>query len=186
MFNCKKLKFTINMFNCYNYIEVNQMKFRLESTKPSLDWDVEKDGAKEIKYDEDALNKDSYDYLFEDGELDRILAEMQSIDDYDRAILDTAKQPSDTIAKGFAESEMSDEELMALWDGRDLGKYTINTPTTDKNQERIAARGMEIFEEQEFKKAMDDFNRLVNDGDPIREETKAEIDMIMQQMALDW
>ena len=75
---------------------------------------------------------------------------------------------------------------MALWDGRDLGKYTINTPTTDKNQERIAARGMEIFDEQEFKKAMDDFNRLVNDGDPIREETKAEIDMIMQQMALDW
>lgn len=64
------------MFKCYNYIEVNQMKFRLESTKPSLDWDGEKDGAKEIKYDEDALNKDSYDYLFEDGELDRILAEM--------------------------------------------------------------------------------------------------------------
>ena len=43
-------------WKCYNYYEVNQMRRGLESVKP-LDADVEKDGAKELKYD-----KDSYDY----------------------------------------------------------------------------------------------------------------------------
>lgn len=157
------------------------MKFRLESTKPSLDWDVEKDGAKEMKYD-----KDSYDYLFEDGEFDRLLAEMQSIDEIDRAVLDVTREPSDAITKAIAESEMSDEELMALWGKDDLGKYTINTPTIDKKQESSENKRMEIFDEKEFQEAMDEFNRLVNDGDPIKEETNAEIDRIMKQMELDW
>ena len=162
------------------------MKFKLESIKPSLDWDVEKDGAREIRYDDDSYDKDSYDYLFEDGEFDRYLAEMQSINDDDRAALDAARQPSNGIAQAIAESEMSDDELLALWGKNDLGKYTINTPTVDKQEESISASGLEIFDEQEFKKAMDEFNKLVNDGDPIKEETNAEIDRIMKQMELDW
>ena len=74
---------------------------RLERAK-ALDANVEKDGAREVRYD-----KDSYDYLFEDGEFDKLLKEMQSIDD-DKAILDAARQSSDGIAKALAESEMSD------------------------------------------------------------------------------
>lgn len=151
------------------------MKFKLESTNPSLDWDVEKDGAREIRYD-----KDSYDYLFGDGELVKYSKEQQDmIDEDDKAILDA-------IAEGLAESEMSDEELMALWDKNDLGKSTINTTTIEKQKEAISARGMEIFDEQEFQEALDDFSRTVNNGDPIKEEINAEIDRIMQQMELDW
>jgi len=139
----------------------------LESIKPSLDWNVEKDGAKEINYD-----KDSYDYLFTDEELEAFR-------------LEEAREESEAISKGIAESEMSDEELMALWGKEDLGKYTINTPTNEKTEESMEAKGMKLFDEEEFKRAFEEFQKTLEE-DPIREETNAEIDRIMQQMELDW
>ena len=111
---------------------------------------------------------------------------MQCIDDDNRAALDAARQPSEGIAQSIAESEMSDEELMALWGKQEWGKYTINTPTADKQKESISSREMEIFDEKEFQKAFEEFNKSVNDGNPIKEETNAEIEKIMKQMELDW
>ena len=104
------------------------MKLKLESIKP-LDSNVERDGAKEIRYD-----KDSYAYLFEDDEFENLLKEMKSIDEDDKAMLDATRQTSNGIAQALAESEMSDEELMALWNKNDLGKFTINTPTIQKKE----------------------------------------------------
>ena len=149
----------------------------LESIKPSLDWNVEKDGAKEVKY-----HKDSYDYLFSEEELEAFRLE----DDVDRWVLEATREPSDGISKAIAESEMSDEELMALWGKDDLGKYTINAPTQEKVEERMEERGMQVFDEEEFKRAVEEFEKSLEEGDPIREETNAQINRIMQQMELDW
>lgn len=151
----------------------NSRRYRTLSKQAMKDYAIKKANASSFEW-------------FEDGEFDRFLAEMQSIDEIDRAVLDVTREPSDAITKAIAESEMSDEELMALWGKDDLGKYTINTPTIDKKQESSENKRMEIFDEKEFQEAMDEFNRLVNDGDPIKEETNAEIDRIMKQMELDW
>lgn len=100
------------------------MRSRLESIKP-LDANVEKDGAKEIQY-----GKDSYACLYDDLEIigvDKKLAEMQAIDDDDRAILSAISQPSEGIDKALAESEIKE-----LWNASDLEKYTIGTPTQAK------------------------------------------------------
>ncbi len=132
------------------------MRSKLESVKP-LDANVEKDGAKEIQYD-----KDSYSYLLDDLEIigaDEKLAEMQAIDDDDRAILSAISQPSDGMAKALAESEMSDEELEALWNKNDLGKYTIGTPIQAKQAVQEQEQFMEPVSELEFQEISDEVDR---------------------------
>lgn len=116
------------------------MRRGLESVKP-LDADVEKDGAKEIKYD-----KDSYDYLFSPEELLEI-EEMsngyQQIDDDDKAILDSIRVPSDGIAKAIAESEIK-EKPRELWNASDLSKYTIGTPIQEKQGAENIEQSLEL------------------------------------------
>ena len=131
------------------------MRNRLESIKP-LDANVEKDGAKEIQWD-----KDSYACLLDDLEIigaDKKLAEMQAIDD-DRTILSAISQPSDGMAKALAESEMSDEELEALWNKNDLGKYTIGVPTQAKQAVQEQEQSMEPVSEIEFQEISSDVDR---------------------------
>lgn len=126
------------------------MRNRLESTKP-LDANVEKDGAREVRYD-----KDSYDYLFDDLEVlgtDKI----ESIDD-DRAAVDADRQESVAIVKGTAESEMSDEQLEELWSASDLGKYTVGTPTQEKQAVKGQEKNMQPVSELEFQEISDDMD----------------------------
>lgn len=52
------------------------------------------------------------------------------------------KRESDAIEAGVLESEM-DEEPQYLWDGLDIGKETINTPTQDKQQARQQETALE-------------------------------------------
>lgn len=132
------------------------MRSRLESIKP-LDANVEKDGAKEIQW-----GKDSYDYLLDDLEIigaDKKLAEMQAIDDNDRTILSAISYPSDGMDKALAESEMSDEELEALWNKNDLGKYTIGVQTQAKQAVQEQEQYMEPVSEIEFQEISSDVDR---------------------------
>lgn len=135
------------------------MRRGLESVKP-LDADVEKDGAKEIKYD-----KDSYDYLFSPEELlemDEMSNKYQQIDEYDKAILDYIRVPSDGIAKAIAESEIKEkprETPEELWDASDLGKYTIGTLTQEKQAAKSQDRNMEPVSKLEFQEISDDVDR---------------------------
>ena len=95
------------------------MRSRLESIKP-FDANVEKDRAKEIKYD-----KDSYDYLFDENELfmleqlwlrNELLFEQDLIDEDDKAsYYEDSKNNHQEIADMIAKSEMSDEQLKELW-----------------------------------------------------------------------
>ncbi len=127
------------------------MRSRLESIKP-LDANAEKDGAKEIQYD-----KDSYACLLDDLEIigaEEKLAEMQAIDDDDRAILSAIRQPSNGIAKALAESEIKE-----LWSASDLGKYTIATPTQAKQAVQAQEQSMEPVSKLEFKEISDEVDR---------------------------
>lgn len=146
---------------------------RLESIKPSLDWNVEKDGAKEIDYD-----KDSYDYLFDEDEL-FMIKQMQLREEL---IAEGFLEDDDKLAK----REMDEMISQSSWDSTDLGRYTINTPTHEKTEESMEESGMQIFDEEEFKRAVEEFEKTLEEGDPIREETNAQINRIMQQMELDW
>ena len=92
------------------------MRNRLESTKP-LDANVEKDGAREVRYD-----KDSYDYLFDDLEM------------------------------------MSEEQPEELWSASDLGKYTIGTPTQEKQAVKGQEKNMQPVSELEFQEISDDLD----------------------------
>lgn len=132
------------------------MRRGLESVKP-LDADVEKDGAKEIKY-----SKDSYDYLFSpEGllEMEEMSNGYQQIDDDDKAILDSIRVPSNGISKAIAESEIK-EKPRELWNASDLGKYTIGTPTQEKQGAKSIEQSLELarkeFEELANNKEIDD------------------------------
>ena len=127
------------------------MRSRLESTKP-LDANVEKDGAREVRYD-----KDSYDYLFDDLEILGI-DKIEYIDDDNKAIIDSARQESTGIAKALAESEMSDEQLEELWSASDLGKYTVGTPTQEKQAVEGQEKNMQPVSELEFQEISDDMD----------------------------
>lgn len=138
------------------------------------DW-IKKHEVDEIDYDkEEKDSKDSFDYLFTEDELEEMRLEIEKEDEQKRS------------TKMLEESEMNDDEMRTLWGAEELGKSTINTPSTHKLEESISSRGMEIYDEKEFEQALEDFNKTVNDGDPIKEETNAEINRIMQQMELDW
>ncbi len=105
------------------------------------------------------------------------------IDEDDKASYEDSKSQDQEIDDMIAASNY---RISELWDSSDLGKYTINTPTIDKQEEDLSAKDMEIFDENEFEKSLNAFNKTAKDGDPIKEETNAEIKRIMQQMELEW
>ncbi len=146
------------------------MRRGLESVKP-LDADVEKDGAKEIKYD-----KDSFDYLFSPEELLEI-EEMsnghQQIDDDDKAILDSIRVLSDGIRKAIAESEI-EEKPRELWNASDLGKYTIGTPTQEKQGAKSIEQSLEL--------AGKDFEELANNMEIDDAELQAEYERMTEEL----
>lgn len=152
------------------------MKFKLERITPkSLDQDVEKNGAKEIRND----YKDSYDHLFDDDrdfyedfknytyETGDVITESQV------GLDDTFSEPleSDAIRKGVAESEEEEEEAMALWNKEDLGIYTINTPTIDKQSVEEQDRFMQPVSKSKLQ-----------DLDPEDEEVAKELKEIVQSL----
>lgn len=124
----------------------------LEGTfRKSIDGEwLKKHEADEIDY-----SKDSYDYLFDD-ELEYDI-DSESYDD--RVVISDVKIESDAIEKGLAESEMSDEELASLWGKNDLGKYTINTPTQEKQAAQNEDRNMLPISELEFQEISDEVDR---------------------------
>ena len=131
------------------------MRSRLESIKP-LDANVEKDGAKEIQY-----NKDSYGYLFDEDELfmlkqlqlrDELLSELDLINE-------DSKNSHQEMADMIAESEMSDEQLKELWSASELGKYTIGTPTQEKQAVKKQEQYMEPISALEFQEISDEMDR---------------------------
>ncbi len=146
------------------------MRRGLESVKP-LDADVEKDGAKEIKYD-----KDSFDYLFSPEELLEI-EEMsnghQQIDDDDKAILDSIRVLSDGIRKAIAESEI-EEKPRELWNASDLGKYTIGTPTQEKQGAKSIEQSLEL--------AGKEFEELANNMEIDDAELQAEYERMTEEL----
>ena len=128
------------------------MKMRLEVTfRESIDGEwLKKHEADEIDY-----SKDSYDYLFDDELEYDINSESY---DYKKEI-SAEKNESDTIKKILAESEMGDEELASLWGKNDLGKYTINTPTQEKQAAQNEDRNMQPISELEFQEISDEVDR---------------------------
>ena len=146
------------------------MRRGLESVKP-LDADVEKDGAKEIKYD-----KDSYDYLFSPEELlemEEMSKGYQQIDDDDKAILDSIRVPSDGISKAISESEIK-EKPRELWNGSDLGKYTIGTPTQEKQGAKSIEQSLEL--------AGKEFEELANNMEIDDAELQAEYERMAEEL----
>ena len=125
------------------------MKMRLEGTfRESIDGEwLKKHEADEVDY-----SKDSYDYLFDDELEYDINSESY---DYKKEI-SAEKNESDTIKKILAESEMGDEELASLWGKNDLGKYTINTPTQEKQAAQNEDRNMQPISELEFQEISDE------------------------------
>lgn len=110
-------------------IEVKNMGKSLERRKSKpIDYDVEKDGAKEMRY------KDSYDCLYEDDELDRLesLAEIRALIEelsQEDTIGETNEEMSEGMRKVLEESEIVEDPL---WDARGLGAMTINDPVQAK------------------------------------------------------
>ena len=128
------------------------MKMKLEGTfRESIDGEwFKKHEADEIDY-----SKDSYDYLFDD-ELEYDI-NSESYDD--KKVISAEKNESDTIKKILAESEMGDEELASLWGKNDLGKYTINTPTQEKQAAQNEDRNMQPISKLEFQEISDEVDR---------------------------
>ena len=146
------------------------MRRGLESVKP-LDADVEKDGAKEIKYD-----KDSYDYLFSPEELLEIEERSngyQQIDDDDKAILDSIREPSDGIEKAIAESEIK-EKPRELWNASDLGKYTMGTLTQEKQGAKSIEQSLELTGKE--------FEELANNMEIDDAELQAEYERMAEEL----
>ncbi len=111
------------------------MRSRLESIKP-LDANVEKDGAREVRYD-----KDSYDYLFDDDDLEIPGTDkIEYIDDDNFAAVYVAREAANTEPKALAE----------IWSASDLGKYTIGTPTQEKQAVESQEKNMQPVSELEF------------------------------------
>ena len=95
----------------------------LETRKKSIDANVEKDGAKEMRY------KDSYDYLFEDDDIRRMDEIRALLDEEGLSIGSSDREMSEGMKKALAESEIVEDPL---WDARTLGKTTINEPIQAK------------------------------------------------------
>ena len=63
------------------------------------------------------------------------------------------------MLKMLEESEKSDEELTELWGASDLGKYTINTPTPQKQAVAKSETQMQPVSELEFKEISEDLDK---------------------------
>jgi hypothetical protein len=133
--------------------EINKM--RLEGNfGRSIDGEwVRKHEADEIDYTDDN-SKDSYDYLFDD-EFYNDLNEYEKIDDDDKAAVSAVRSESDGIAKALEESKIE-----TLWSMEDLGKYTINTPTQEKQTAQNEDKNMQPISELEFKKISKDADKV--------------------------
>ena len=121
------------------------MRKGVELNYKSLDADVEKNGAKEVKYPFD--KEDSYDFDKEDS--------------YDLLFLEELgeKEPSESpaLAKGLKESE-EPENYPEKWDASDLGRSTINVPTPDKNLATMQEENMQPLSHDQFQEISDDLD----------------------------
>lgn len=136
----------------------------------ALDANVEKDGAKEIKYD-----KDSYDYLFDEDELlmiqqmqlrEKLIAEGYLAED-DKISYEDSKLDKREMDEMIAES-------MQCWDSRDLGKYTIGTPTQEKQGARSIEQSLEISGKE--------FEELANNMEIDDAELQAEYERMAEEL----
>lgn len=139
-----------------------------------IDYDVEKDGAKEMRY------KDSYDCLFEDDELDRLesLAEIRAlIEEFSQedTISETNKEMSEGMRKALEESEIVEEPL---WDARDLAKMTINDPVQAKQAADNEDRYMIPVSDLELQKIADELDPVDLNLQKKFEEMAAELEGI--------
>ena len=93
---------------------------RLESisSKKSLDWNVEKDGIKEMKSKSESNNyiRDSFDLLFTPEELKTMQASVPIINDDDKALHEDSKGLESEIRDLIAESQ---------FDSKQIGRHTI-------------------------------------------------------------
>lgn len=102
----------------------------LEKFNYAIDADVEKNGAKEIVWNNDdksfEKSQDTYNSLFTEEEL---LAIHKEIDDEDKASLDAARSESTGILVALRESELPDDYY---YDAQMLGEATKDVLPQDK------------------------------------------------------
>jgi len=113
----------------------------LETRRKPIDANVEKDGAKEMRY------KDSYDYLYEDDEIRRMDEIRALLDEEGLSVGSSDREMSEGMKKALAESEIVEDPL---WDARALGKITINEPIQAKQGASNEDRHMMPVEKTKF------------------------------------
>lgn len=153
---------------------------RLESisSKKPLDWDVEKDGIKEMKSNN--YSQDSFDLLFTPEELKALQASVPIIDEDDKASYEDSKNLDSVFKAQIAESQ---------FDSKQIGKHTIGevgieTYIADKESQHRKLDKASI--EKQFKISAAEFDRIANEGKDIEYDSSPEIDAIMSQMEMDW
>ena len=133
---------------------------------------IDGEWLKKHEADEIDYTKDSYDYLFDNEfELDKVLKEYDEINDDDRAALSAARSKSDGIDKLLQESEMQEE----LWNASDLGKYTIGTPTQEKQEVMQQEQYMKPVSEKKKKK-------ISKDADPVDIEMQKKFEQMAAEL----
>lgn len=104
-------------------------KWGLENFNHSLDEKVEKNGSKEIVWNNDDKSfeesQDTYNLLFTEEELQGF----EKIDDDDKAVLDATRSKSAGILTMLRESELPDDYY---YDAQMLGEATKDVLTQDK------------------------------------------------------
>lgn len=153
---------------------------RLESisSKKPLDWDVEKDGIKEMKSNN--YSQDGFDLLFTPEELELLQASVPIIDEDDKASYEDSRGLESEIRDLIAESQ---------FDSKQIGKHTIGevgieTYIADKESQHRKLDKASI--EKQFKISAAEFDRIANEGKDIEYDSSPEIDAIMSQMERDW
>ena len=97
----------------------------------------------------------------------------QQIDDDDKAIWDSIRVPSDGISKAIEESEIK-EKPRELWNASDLGKYTIGTPTQEKQGAKSIEQSLEL--------ARKEFEELANNMGIDDAELQAEYEQMAEEL----
>lgn len=158
---------------------------RLEtiSSKKSLDWDAEKEGIEEMKWESNNDTRDSFDLLFTPEELRVMQASVSTIDD-DKASYEDSKNLEDEIRDQIAESQIG-------FESRPLGQYTISSVGIDtiEEQKESGKREINLKElEEKFEISADEFADIAKEGIDIKYEDKSspEIDAIIDAMRDDW
>lgn len=82
------------------------------------------------------------------------------------------------MLKMLEESEKSDDELTELWGASDLGKYTINTPTPQKQAVAKAETQMQPVSKLEFTEISEDLDKEDADMQKKLEEAFLELEGI--------